>query len=130
MSRWSRRAQPWADQRRSNMRSNRRFMTIALPVLAGSLVWATAAHAGRARPVRAAAAESPAAPAAAGAYTLVTEPADNYQQIYSFINSATKTLDMTMYELSDTTAQQDLAADASRGVTVRVILDQNLEKSN
>jgi phosphatidylserine/phosphatidylglycerophosphate/cardiolipin synthase-like enzyme len=63
-------------------------------------------------------------------YTLVTEPADNYQQIYTFINSATTTLDMTMYELTDTTAEQDLAADAARGVKVRVILDTNLEKSS
>jgi phosphatidylserine/phosphatidylglycerophosphate/cardiolipin synthase-like enzyme len=34
-----------------------------------------------------------------------------------------------MYELVDTTAQQDLAALAKKGVAVRVILDQNLEKS-
>jgi cardiolipin synthase A/B len=37
---------------------------------------------------------------------------------------------MTMYELTDTTAEQDLANAAARGVTVRVILDQNLEKSH
>lgn len=67
---------------------------------------------------------------AASSYTLVTEPADNYQQIYSLITSAHSTLDMTMYELADTTAEQDLVADAQRGVTVRVILDTNLEKSN
>lgn len=68
--------------------------------------------------------------AASSEYTLVTEPADDYKTIYSLITSATKTLDMTMYELVDTTAEQDLVADAQRGVTVRVILDQNLEKSN
>ena len=67
---------------------------------------------------------------AASAYTLITEPADNYQQIYSLINGAGSTVDMTMYELADTTAEQDLVADAQRGVTVRVILDTNLEKSN
>jgi phosphatidylserine/phosphatidylglycerophosphate/cardiolipin synthase-like enzyme len=67
---------------------------------------------------------------AASNYTLITEPADDYQQIYTFINSATTTLDMTMYELTDTTAEHDLAADAARGVTVRVILDTNLEKSS
>ncbi|MDQ2837297.1 MAG: phospholipase D-like domain-containing protein [Actinomycetota bacterium] len=70
------------------------------------------------------------AQAATSKYTLVTEPADNYQAIYSLITSATTSLDMTMYELTDTTAEQDLAADASRGVTVRVILDVNREKSN
>jgi phosphatidylserine/phosphatidylglycerophosphate/cardiolipin synthase-like enzyme len=63
-------------------------------------------------------------------YQLVTEPADGYQQIHSLINSAKSTLDMTMYELTDTTAEHDLAADAARGVTVRVILDVNREKSN
>lgn len=67
---------------------------------------------------------------AASNYNLITEPADDYQQIYTFINSATTTLDMTMYELTDTTAEHDLAADAARGVTVRVILDTNLEKSS
>jgi phosphatidylserine/phosphatidylglycerophosphate/cardiolipin synthase-like enzyme len=34
-----------------------------------------------------------------------------------------------MYELRDTTAENDLAADAKRGVDVRVILDSHLEKS-
>lgn len=47
--------------------------------------------------------------------------------VYTFINSATKTLDMTMYEFVDTTAQADLIALAKKGVAVRVILDQNSE---
>ena len=34
-----------------------------------------------------------------------------------------------MYELNDPTAEADLAADAARGVNVRVLLDQHLEKS-
>ena len=34
-----------------------------------------------------------------------------------------------MYELADPTAEADLAADAARGVDVRVLLDQHLEKS-
>jgi cardiolipin synthase A/B len=63
-------------------------------------------------------------------YHLVTEPADQYQQIYSLINAATTTLDMTMYELTDTTAEHDLVNAAARGVTVRVILDVNREKSH
>ncbi|GAB2714853.1 phospholipase D-like domain-containing protein [Kitasatospora kifunensis] len=44
--------------------------------------------------------------------------------IYNFINSATRTLDMTMYELSDTTAVNDLIQREQAGVTVRVILDR------
>lgn len=74
---------------------------------------------------------TPAAQAAAAAsYTLITEPDQTYTPVYDFIGTATKTLDMTMYELVDTTAEQDLVAAAKKGVKVRVILDQNLEKSS
>lgn len=65
-----------------------------------------------------------ALPAHAATYTAFafslgsTEP-----DIYNFINSATSTLDMTMYELSDTTAVNDLIARQQAGVQVRVILD-------
>jgi phosphatidylserine/phosphatidylglycerophosphate/cardiolipin synthase-like enzyme len=47
-----------------------------------------------------------------------TEPA-----IYKFIETAHRTLDMTMYELNDTTVISDLIAKEHAGVTVRVILD-------
>lgn len=49
-------------------------------------------------------------------------------RIDDFINSAATSLDMTMYELSDTTAVNDLVARHKAGVNVRVILDQ-AEKS-
>lgn len=71
-----------------------------------------------------------AATTIAHAQTLYTFPGQGFTPVYTFINSATKTLDMTMYELVDTTAQKDLIALAKKGVTVRVILDQNLEKSS
>jgi cardiolipin synthase len=66
---------------------------------------------------------------AAHSQTLSTFPeADNsITPVYNFINTATKTLDMTMYEFVDSTAQADLIALAKKGVVVRVILDQNLE---
>jgi len=48
--------------------------------------------------------------------------------IYKFIDSARSSIDMTMYELSDTTAVNDLIARKKAGVDVRVILDQ-AEKS-
>jgi phosphatidylserine/phosphatidylglycerophosphate/cardiolipin synthase-like enzyme len=70
------------------------------------------------------------ASAATSNYTLITEPTQGYPPVYDFILSATKSIDMTMYELTDTTAEQDLATEAAKGVTVRVILDTNLEKSN
>jgi cardiolipin synthase A/B len=65
----------------------------------------------------------PGSQAATGSYTLFTLPSDGHSAVYNFIGSATSTLDMTMYELTDTTAEQDLAAAAARGVTVKVILD-------
>jgi phosphatidylserine/phosphatidylglycerophosphate/cardiolipin synthase-like enzyme len=71
-----------------------------------------------------------ASSAATSNYTLITMPDQGYTPIYNFILSATSTLDMTMYELTDTTAEQDLATEASKGVKVRVILDTNREKSH
>ncbi|MBY8886090.1 cardiolipin synthase [Streptomyces sp. PTM05] len=50
--------------------------------------------------------------------------------IYNFINSATKTLDMTMYELNDSTAVSDLVSAQKRGVQVRVILDAKETTTN
>ena len=63
----------------------------------------------------------------AGAANLVTEPDQGMQPIYDFISSATKTIDMTMYELTDTQVTGLLTKAAANGLTVRVILDQNLE---
>ena len=71
--------------------------------------------------------DSPAAPTT---YTLVTEPDQGLTAIYNLISSATKSIDMTMYELTDTTVTTMLAKAAGDGVTVRVILDQNNEKAN
>ncbi len=62
-------------------------------------------------------------------YSLITEPADGLGEIYHLVTSAKHTVDLTMYELADSKMESDLAADAKRGVRVRVILDQNLEKS-
>ena len=64
------------------------------------------------------------------AQTLIVEPGQGFAPVYDFIGGAARTLDMTMYELVDTVAEQDLAALAKKGVTVRVILDQNLEKTS
>jgi cardiolipin synthase A/B len=59
--------------------------------------------------------------------TLITEPDQGMTPIYTLISSAQHTLDMTMYELYDTTVTGLLTTAAKQGVTVRVILDQNLE---
>ncbi|MGO9344316.1 MAG: phospholipase D-like domain-containing protein [Acidimicrobiales bacterium] len=55
----------------------------------------------------------------------MTEPEDGMQPIYSLMSSARRRLDMTMYELADPQSAAILEADAGRGVTVRVILDQD-----
>jgi cardiolipin synthase A/B len=74
------------------------------------------------------AAPRPAAPAAAG-LSVLTEPQAGIAPIYRLITGARRSVDLTMYELRDPTAEADLAADAARGVDVRVILDRNLEQS-
>jgi phosphatidylserine/phosphatidylglycerophosphate/cardiolipin synthase-like enzyme len=50
--------------------------------------------------------------------------------IYKFIDSAHSSINMTMYELSDTTAVNDLIARKKAGVDVRVILDQAEKSTN
>jgi cardiolipin synthase A/B len=63
-------------------------------------------------------------------YTLLTEPDQGLQPIYTLLSSAEKSIDMTMYELSDTQVTTILTAAADKGIAVRVILDQNNEKAN
>ena len=63
-------------------------------------------------------------------YTLLTEPADDLTPIYDLLSSAKKSIDMTMYELTDITVTSLLGKAAAAGVTVRVILDQNNEKKS
>ena len=55
---------------------------------------------------------------------LITEPDQGYTPIYTLLSSAKHTLDMTMYEFSDSSAEKALIDDAARGVTVRVLLDK------
>jgi phosphatidylserine/phosphatidylglycerophosphate/cardiolipin synthase-like enzyme len=66
----------------------------------------------------------------ASAQTLVIEPDQGLTPIYNLLNSAKNTIDMTMYELVDTQCQQILTQQAAKGVAVRVILDQALEKTS
>jgi hypothetical protein len=61
---------------------------------------------------------------AASDFSLLVLPDQGESRIYSLINSATKTVDMTMYELTDTTVTTDLVNREKAGVKVRVILDQ------
>ena len=72
-----------------------------------------------------------AVPANAAAYTAFAFSQSGGQPtVYDFINSATTSLDMTMYELEDTTAVNDLIALENKGVTVRVVLDTAHQSAN
>jgi phosphatidylserine/phosphatidylglycerophosphate/cardiolipin synthase-like enzyme len=62
-------------------------------------------------------------------HTLYVWPQADAGPLYTLVNNAQKSIDMTMYALSDTTFSGDLVAACKRGVIVRVILDQNSEKS-
>jgi phosphatidylserine/phosphatidylglycerophosphate/cardiolipin synthase-like enzyme len=70
-----------------------------------------------------------AAPPDAGRDTLIVEPDDGMSGIDHLLASPRHTLDLTMYELSDPTAESALAADAARGVQVRVLLDGGFQRS-
>src|ERR1700733_15034750 len=70
---------------------------------------------------------APAAPPRSGA--LIAEPQAGFSPVYHLSKHARHSIDLTMYEFSDTKAEHDLDAAARRGVTVRVILDQR-EKSH
>jgi phosphatidylserine/phosphatidylglycerophosphate/cardiolipin synthase-like enzyme len=65
----------------------------------------------------------------AGSLRVLAEPDAGIGPIYQLITGAHFSVDLSMYELADPTAEADLAGDAARGVNVRVILDQHLEKA-
>jgi phosphatidylserine/phosphatidylglycerophosphate/cardiolipin synthase-like enzyme len=60
----------------------------------------------------------------------VTEPQAGFAVVYRLINAARDSIDITMYEFADTTAEHALAAAARRGVNVRVILDRRQKRLN
>ncbi|GAA1995417.1 phospholipase D-like domain-containing protein [Catenulispora subtropica] len=72
-----------------------------------------------------AAAAAVLAPAAhaAGTYNLLILPDQGESAIYDFVNSAQKSIDVTMYELRDTTVTTALVNKHKAGLPVRVILD-------
>ncbi len=83
----------------------------------------------------AAAAAGPAAgpgpdPEVTRAGTLIIEPGAGFSPVYGLISGARHSIDVTMYEFDDTTAEHDLAAAAKRGVRVRVILDEREKNIN
>ena len=65
----------------------------------------------------------------AASLSVLAEPQAGIGPIYQIISGARTSIDLTMYELADPTAEADLADRAAHGVDVRVILDQHLERS-
>jgi phosphatidylserine/phosphatidylglycerophosphate/cardiolipin synthase-like enzyme len=65
-----------------------------------------------------------AANGATGTYYTTAAP------LYTFINSAKKSIDMTMYEMQDTTFTADLVAQCAAGVKVRVIFSASVASSS
>jgi phosphatidylserine/phosphatidylglycerophosphate/cardiolipin synthase-like enzyme len=67
---------------------------------------------------------------AGSSLVLITDPDEGMSWLSTFIGTAKTSIDMTMYELTDTTITSLLTTAVTNGVTVRVILDQNLEKTD
>jgi hypothetical protein len=67
---------------------------------------------------------------AASDFSLVILPDQGENAIYNFVNSATSSINVTIYELKDTTLVNDLVAKEKAGMTVRVILDQAQKSYN
>ena len=67
---------------------------------------------------------------AAGTYSLLILPDQGENAIYNFVNSATSSVNVTIYELNDTTLENDLVSREKAGVNVRVILDQAQKSYN
>jgi len=102
-----------------------RLAAVAVAGVLTAAVPASAAHAATApaAPIGSA----PAASARSGAgefadHSLIVFPG-SHQPIYDFVDAARHSIELTMYELDDTTMESDLIAAAQRGVDVRVILD-------
>jgi cardiolipin synthase A/B len=68
--------------------------------------------------------------ATAATGTVYAEPGAGFSPVYRLISQAKHSIDLTMFELKDTTAEHDLGAAAKRGVSVRVILDEREKSSN
>jgi len=106
------------------------LMAVCLACLAGVLYGcgsdgsnSTGAQAGTSSSTQAGAADGLGADALD--FRLIILPQDGYQPIYDFIADARRSIDMTMYQLADPTAQAALKAAAERGVKVRVLLDSD-----
>jgi cardiolipin synthase A/B len=67
--------------------------------------------------------------AASPTLRLITEPNAGLTPIDQLLSEAKRSVDLVMYEFADPQAEALLAADAARGVRVRVLLNRNDEES-
>ena len=67
--------------------------------------------------------DAPSPGSASGNLSIITEPDQGIAPVIAMIKAASSSVDLVMYELEDTNVEQALAADAARGVTVRVLLN-------
>jgi len=105
---------------RSHLAHARHPLTLACACAAAlliALVPAGAAVARGARPI------GDASAAAGGGLSLIIEPDQGLGEIDHDIATAKHSVDVTMYELDDTTIEREFVADARRGVRVRVLLN-------
>lgn len=59
-----------------------------------------------------------------GAYQIIQEPEDGYEQLYGLIVHARNTIRVTLYQLADPAASSALIEASRRGVQTKVILDK------
>jgi cardiolipin synthase A/B len=105
------------------------YRRVLIAATEAALVCGVAACTGISTQLPAQAATASNSAARAGHLRLLVEPGAGIGPIYRLITGARTSVDLTMYELRDATAEADLAADARRGVDVRVLLDRHLERS-
>ncbi|MFI9206054.1 phospholipase D-like domain-containing protein [Streptomyces sp. NPDC053048] len=89
-------------------------------VTAVAVVWGTLA---------AVAPATSAAPVAAS-YSVIVQPEEGPAPVHRLIDSAKRSIDLTIFELTDRTAEKKLIARQKAGVRVRVILDQRKRQVN
>ena len=67
---------------------------------------------------------------AASDFSLLILPDQGESAIYNFVNTATSSVNVTIYELNDVTLENDLVSREKAGANVRVILDQAQKSYN